>query len=113
MAFLDRIRRRRDDAAHVTCTFQGLDGDEQAVRPDVPAQPGLEESPQVGARSGSVFGTAVGQDRIDLGQYVDQVCSRVLGIRNRCKLTCTRQTLLSVSPQLPLEIVMQMFRRMG
>lgn len=97
----------------MTCTFQGVDDEEQLGRPDTLQPAGIDGSPAIGTRSGSITGTAVGLDRIDLGQYVDQVCSEdasVLGIRSDDKLW---QTLLSVSPQLPLEIVMQMFRRMG
>jgi hypothetical protein len=57
----------------VTCTFQGVDGEEQVGRPDALPPPAVDGSPHVGTRSGSIFGTAVGPDRIDLGQYVDQV----------------------------------------
>lgn len=69
------IRRRREDAANVTCTFQGIDGEEQNERSDALAPNAMDGSPAIGTRSGSIFGTAIGQDRIDLGQYVDQVCS--------------------------------------
>lgn len=71
----DMIRRRREDAANVTCTFQGIDGEEQNERSDALAPNAMDGSPAIGTRSGSIFGTAIGQDRIDLGQYVDQVCS--------------------------------------
>ncbi|KAJ9118570.1 hypothetical protein QFC22_003790 [Naganishia vaughanmartiniae] len=91
---LDRIRRRLGGAvASVTCTFKPLDGEDH-VGP-------AHGSPYLGNDEGSGFGGSErhqnahpNADQVDLGQYVDQ-------------------TLLSVSPQLPLEIVMQMFRRMG
>ncbi|GHJ89162.1 hypothetical protein NliqN6_5564 [Naganishia liquefaciens] len=87
---LDRIRRRREDASSLSCTFQDLDGDEQLNRGDR-SQTVFDNSPYIG---GPPMPASNSSDQIDLGQYVDQ-------------------TLLSVSPQLPLEIVMQMFRRMG
>ncbi len=61
-------------------------------------------------------GSAVA-DVVDLGQYVDQVGTARARQKNRQAADyCVRhhsQTLLSVSPKIPLEIVMQMFRRMG
>lgn len=74
----DRIRRRREDAASLICTFQDLDGDEQLNRGDR-SQSVFESSPYIGGPPVSGSNAA---DKIDLGQYVDQVCPNSL--ESRC-----------------------------
>lgn len=68
----DRIRRRREDASSLICTFQNLDGEDQQRRPSQP-QTELDGSPHIDNQPGAAFIGANGQNKIDLGQYVDQV----------------------------------------
>lgn len=86
--------------------------EEDHHNPPDQTQSGLDNSPYIGAPPVSGVSGTNGQEKVDLGQYVDQVRSFFRQTLSHSNLPIL-QTLLSVSPQLPLEIVMQMFRRMG
>jgi hypothetical protein len=89
----DKIRMTRGSSADVICTFR------QSSSNDV--RPGNSAAPETRA------------DHVDLGRHVDQVRVRLTRVTFRLLIRKRFQTSLNVSPQLPLEIVMQMFRRMG
>ncbi|RSH90660.1 glycerol ethanol, ferric requiring protein [Saitozyma podzolica] len=93
---LERARRTRNIASNATCTFLHSSDDTGATDglvagPDIviPGRQASHSRSQGGPRN-----SGVEAEQVDFGQYVDQ-------------------TPLIVSPKMPLEIVMQLFRRMG
>lgn len=81
---LDRARRAKQLAPDATCTFQEV--------MDATAPGGVLSEPDIVLSAGD--GRAHESTRVDFGQYVDE-------------------TPITVSPKMPLEIVLQLFRRMG
>ncbi|KAL1412019.1 glycerol ethanol, ferric requiring protein [Vanrija albida] len=85
---LDRARRTHNVSADALCTFQETNASlEHLSHRDV-------VFPEQGATGGNPYGSGEGANRVDFGQYLDE-------------------TPLTVSPKMPLEIVLQLFRRMG
>jgi chloride channel 3/4/5 len=80
---LDRARRTHQLAPDAICTFQ-------AISDDVDRPNGLLAQPDIVLPEGRARESRT----VDFGQYVDE-------------------TPLTVSPKMPLEIVLQLFRRMG
>ncbi|WVR03435.1 hypothetical protein IAU60_000426 [Kwoniella sp. DSM 27419] len=97
---LDKARRTRNLAINATCTFHRTPdfadkSHDLGIPPDIriPHRQGsIQRSPSLGTGVRRESGVEV--EEIDLGEYVDE-------------------TPLTVSPKMPLEIVMQLFRRMG
>lgn len=75
----------------------------------------LAQGPAVGIEEDvptSLFDTATSGDGLKFWPWVNQVRAALVLASARLKLLAP-QTPITVSPQLPLEIVMQMFKRMG
>ncbi|KAG5221578.1 glycerol ethanol, ferric requiring protein [Salix suchowensis] len=75
----------------------------------------LAQGPAVGIEEDvptSLFDTATSGDGLKFWPWVNQVCAALILAFAQPKLLAP-QTPITVSPQLPLEIVMQMFKRMG
>ncbi|OCF36089.1 chloride channel, other eukaryote [Kwoniella heveanensis BCC8398] len=100
---VDKARRTRNLSPNAICKFEHTlpaaplksDADGYLQRPDIhiPRRQGsINRSPSLGAVGRRESGMEV--EEVDLGEYVDE-------------------TPLTVSPKMPLEIVMQLFRRMG
>lgn len=64
-----------------------------------------------GEMAAELIDTTVGNDVLKLWPWVNQVCRDRLALHHLAYIMF--QTPLTVSPQLPLEIVMQLFKRMG
>ncbi|WVQ76251.1 hypothetical protein IAR50_005916 [Cryptococcus sp. DSM 104548] len=97
---LDRARRIRNLSFNPMCSFQctlaiSADAHEALKRPEIiiPPPPSEGLTVNTGVSMGR-RGSGVEIERIDFGQFIDE-------------------TPLTVAPKMPLEIVMQLFRRMG
>lgn len=67
-----------------------------------------------GEMTAELIDTTMGNDVLNFWPWVNQVCyNRMMNLPCINQLTLYLQTPLTVSPQLPLEIVMQLFKRMG
>jgi chloride channel 3/4/5 len=101
--------RTRHLSPQATCTFTALPTDVRDTgrlsAPDI-VIPGYNagRSPNLDQSRPS----ASEVNEVDFGQYVDEV-----GISSLLLEVADWQTALTVSPKMPLEIVMQLFRRMG
>jgi chloride channel 3/4/5 len=109
---LDKATRTRHLSPNATCTFNALPGDTRDPNrlslPDIVIggrYPGRSPNLEQGRPSASEA------TEVDFGQYVDEVSPKHATFESEYVLTM--QTALSVSPKMPLEIVMQLFRRMG
>ena len=105
----DKAMRTRHLSPDATCTFHSLPGDASTSRlsaPDI-VIPGrhVGRSPNLDQSRPSASEVY----EVDFGQYVDEVSWH----HGNVERWADWQTALSVSPKMPLEIVMQLFRRMG
>ncbi|KAK4686453.1 chloride channel 3/4/5, partial [Tremellales sp. Uapishka_1] len=100
---LDKARRSRTLSPNAICTFECISEDANKANGLLTQRdiviPGESRYNTPNLRSSEVMGAGMNLnegslDRVDFGQYVDE-------------------TPLTVSPKMPLEIVMQLFRRMG
>ncbi|WWC97131.1 hypothetical protein V866_004009 [Kwoniella sp. B9012] len=102
---LDKARRTRNLSSNALCTFQHTpplttdkpSAPEHLQRPDIviPGRTGsIFRSPSMGAGGFARRESGVEVEEVDFGEYVDEIP-------------------LTVSPKMPLEIVLQLFRRMG
>lgn len=90
---LERARRNYQLAHDAQCTFYEMvdaSGDDSGLLP----QPDIVVPRGTGANSSNPYGESEEIHRVDFGQYVDEIP-------------------LTVPPKMPLEIVLQLFRRMG
>ncbi|RXK39132.1 chloride channel, other eukaryote [Tremella mesenterica] len=99
---LEKATRTRNLSVNATCTFQCISDDVNKTNASL-AQPDIIVSPSTNTRTRQISASGreelrrtsgLEADQVDFGQYVDE-------------------TPLTVSPKMPLEIVMQLFRRMG
>lgn len=97
---VERARKTRGRFSHTPCLFtpQGYDHDLDL------AHDGLEDAPER-------FFAPTTEGELQFWPWVNQVFTSSLSRFSR--LTNLRQTPMTVSPQLPLEIVMQIFKRLG
>lgn len=107
----DKAMRTRHLSPDATCTFHSLPGDASTSRlsaPDI-VIPGRHAGRSPNLDQSRPSASEVYE--VDFGQYVDEVNWHHATFFP--KRRADWQTALSVSPKMPLEIVMQLFRRMG
>jgi hypothetical protein len=113
----DKVRRTRNLSGDAICTFTMLEDDEDGTRTRRTSVTSVVFSrPEREELQGSAERRVSEAGGVDLGHYVDQVGESLfllLTLLNDQLRSLAAQTMMSVSPKIPLEIVMQMFRRMG
>jgi chloride channel 3/4/5 len=113
----DKVRRTRNLSGDAICTFTMLEDDEDGTRTRRTSVTSVVFSrPEREELQGSAERRVSEAGGVDLGHYVDQVGEQLPPFDNYSMTNFVAwlpQTMMSVSPKIPLEIVMQMFRRMG